>query len=239
MRRGGRYTGLLGGQDVLTPQLQRIVINGSAGLSAPARDSYQTLMVMLEPPSVPGYYVVANWTNFSTGQLFGSTNAVMQSNLAPTTLLGPMSCNPGDNVGCNLLMFPGSAISLPVRLFGIRERLVTCRPDGRPYPTGAAGAWVNVAAPQALIPAPGAGLCVMLSSLTMTGFAVNATGNIQITQNGILYVVQALDGGAGNVGPATPQPIPPQGLLCDENTAVNLAISAGSIYAAVTYDLTQ
>jgi hypothetical protein len=231
-RAAARQSGLLTGQDVLLPKTSTITLNTTGTLETPARDSYQSLVIGLLG-SAAGQFVRADWNNFSTGQLFGSSSAVLNgSNL--TTLIGPMSNNPGDNVGCNLTMAPGSAIAFACTMYGSRERLINVRPDGRPWPTGALYTANAIGAgSQTMIAAPGALLHINLVGCVLVpqGAGGSINGQIAGVANELIVCNTSTS--------PYPVEIGPQGLLLDANTPLTLVAAGASVTALAFYDITQ
>lgn len=111
------------------------------------------------------------------------------------------------------------------------------RADGRAYPIGSLGAtsFLLAAGSTPLIAAPGAGLHILLDTMSFSYAGASGAGlggSIGITVGGV--VLPIVDTSAqGFVQSAIPG-----GILCDANTAVNLNQSgAGVTTAAVTYDV--
>lgn len=114
------------------------------------------------------------------------------------------------------------------------------RSDGRPYPVGQNAAHDESVTSATLIAAPGAGMRIMLMSLytTLPSAVINGEIIVQGTVGGttIDLLVCAIDANAN--GMMAVAPVPPQGLLLDDNTAVSVInVSTAAQRTNAVYDL--
>jgi hypothetical protein len=112
------------------------------------------------------------------------------------------------------------------------------RADGRAYPTGdhSVQALLNAATTQTLIAAPGAGLRILLFSVSLSAGSAANTPTLQATINGasqaLLWVIGAFSAVLSQGWPS--------GLLCDVNTAVSVVALANSTAGGTAvYDIVQ
>lgn len=100
------------------------------------------------------------------------------------------------------------------------------RSDGRDYPVGASSATLGTASGGGgtVIAAPGAGLHILLMTLTAGG---NAGGpQVDATVGGaVVHLVRFTGSGSATI----PLPIPPQGVLLDANTSLTVPGIVGSV----------
>lgn len=118
---------------------------------------------------------------------------------------------------------------------GIASRLL--RPDGRAYPEGDAAASINGAG--TIIPAPAAGLHVLVQtlSLALVAGAAEATAQLNVTKGGVAVGVFTVAAAASSEGNGVW--VPPAGFLCDAATAVTVSDggTVASVNANATYDV--
>lgn len=213
-------------------QLDQLV-NDNTTLLAPShsfntnqRRSYAGLMVSVSPGLACNVTVLVfdgslasqNWTQRKAAAGGGATVTFF----SPIPLQGINTATV--QITCSVNQVAGSG----VEIYGVSMPLPAAtggkllRGDYRDYPLGslAASTFLLAAGTSNLIAAPGAGLRILLASISMNyngpGGAGNS-GNITGTVNGVAtpLINTSISGNA-------PNPIPPQGLLCDANTAVTL-----------------
>lgn len=174
----------------------------------------------------------------ATGPIFGA--AVMQqvaldSNVWQATI--PFSCKVGDDINVTVLFSSAPGAGAGVRLFGSTalQTSVQMRTDGRAYPIGCFSA-------SAATTAGGSATLIPAFSATIPGRVLLQT--LQANSSAGPWVVRAtINGTTVTLSQAGPQgafalPIPPQGILCDPNTAVTLLGNGSTIQGAqCTYDI--
>jgi hypothetical protein len=223
------------GQDLL--ESTSTVFNAQGSLSGQARGAYQTMVAQLLG-AAPGTFYRLDWMNYSSGAQFGSTGGVADGT-HPQMFMGPMMCNPGDLVGCNVTSTPGSATAFAAKLWGSRQRLIKVRADGRPYPTGAlATNAALVGAGSVTMVTPPAGTRIMIRSLNLSTELEGANGNlanIASTFAGTFAAIVTMP----LYGATALSQDWESGLLCDIAQAVVLQIGGGgSAGGSLAYDLT-
>lgn len=159
----------------------------------------------------------------------------------------PYPMIPGSTVAVTITSSPVQAVAGNTLIYGLGvappslQGAQLLRADGRPYPVGALSASVNNVAGATAIPAPGAGVHILLASGIMIVQAAAAAGSTAIltaTVNGAaVNICVAASANGAYTGPAIV--VPPGGLLCDANTAVTFTTAGAPqiAQANLVYDL--
>lgn len=156
---------------------------------------------------------------------------------SPETAYFAVNCAPGGQLTVKMTCVLASSLENVVCLGVTGPSLggtKLLRKDGRQYPEGDFSALINVASGSGtFIAAPGAGLSVMLASLTvaaaLAASAQSVVLSLTATINGVAQIIAAAWGGP-SAGSVMSNNIPPQGLLLDVNTAVTYSVG-GTILA--------
>lgn len=208
---------------------------GSLIIPVIALNSYVAVAIV-NAGAVPNCVAVEAFNN-SASVAVGSSCGVPRQPNANDLLILPISCNAGDTLD---VVFDVNAASTghAVSIVGLTSypNLPLQRPDGRLYPMGnfSASTFLIAAGSTPLIAAPGAGLRIHIHSLSFscTGSGAGLGGSINATVNTVAGpIVESTQAGMFTMAP-------PQGILCDTNTAVNLSQSgAGATTGSVLYDI--
>jgi hypothetical protein len=206
------------------------------------RHSYAGLLVSVSPGTPCNVTVLAfdssgagpNWTQRKAAAGSGATVTFF----TPYPVQGinsatvQITCSVNQAGGSNVQIY-GVSLPLPAAQ---GQRIL--RADGRDYPLGtiAANSFTVAAGTTPLIAAPGAGLRILLGSISLNYNGAGGAGNggaIIATVNGASpsLITTSISG-------IVPNPIPPGGVLCDANTAVTLSQSgAGVVAGTAIYDI--
>lgn len=238
---GGQY-------DLLTPN--GINIAGAVGIVSGnqlvAKNVYRAIYFFIQYPNttVPAIWAsIANPAgNVNVGGFSGAFAAGFNSGLPGGVALSPMQAlsvgclnNPGDNIGWAVTFNGTVPANTLLWIYGITapQPNMLIRPDGRNYPVGANignNSATNTTAN--IVAAPGAGNRLLIKTLYITSNGTN--GGIGVTINGLnQFIVTTEEPGV------FPLPIPPDGILCDPNTAITVAsVAAGvTVSGSVVYDI--
>jgi hypothetical protein len=198
-----------------------------------ATDDYETLEVAIGGLSTGPFAVsVQNVTRLIQAP-YQTLPAVPIS--AEARFFFPMGVQVGDEIEVFVLGLSGANWSGTLSLVGhgLFCQPSPLRPDDRLAPLGSliASAAASSTA-ETLIAAPGAGLRLLLASLSLNGVGSTAFGSVTATVGGTTTNLGTVGGqsGTGNL-------IGPQGLLLDADTSVGIAWAAGEVVGNAQYDV--
>jgi len=208
---------------VYTPTLE----NGYGGLviatNAPSANAVITCQV------VDATGIVPTWTK-----------RISVDTLTPAMFVPPYSYTTASALRITLTSSVNQTINSTTFIWGTSSLAASMqgsklvRPDGRDFPLGSnlADNFSNTAANVNVVPAPGAGLHILIASLAATGNG--AAGNVSATIGGVTTGLISFV--AAGVFPYT---VPPGGLLLDANTPLTVAGGAGptTVICSATYDI--
>ena len=208
--------------------------------------SYQAVVLRVQPPSSANdavYTIVVAALDHAGNQYYVKSVSWSINYSDPPTIVLPIPLTAGGALQFTIYA-PAAGVSLYMSISGCTATLVQgstlVRSDGRPYPVGSNAVTSGATT---LIAAPGAGRRLLLASVFafIEATAVNVFMNVVATINGAsvnLVGVGAYASSQISVNQAS-APIPPQGLLCDDNTGITLSVTGvpNNDYVTIIYDV--
>ena len=237
-----------GGVDIVVKQANFAFSGGSPNFFSTTIDtgkSYQALLCSLVPRDHSGEYtILINVSDPSGNGYWSRTYKRSLVALTGAQVIFPAPCTAGGSVLFEVTG-PVGATTFTLLVSGVVSDatglLVPLRADARPYPVGANPFHGTNTGGETLIAAPGAGKRILLaggSLLVQSPAAGNAFLQWNATVGGAAYhPAQVAVGTASDT--AVNVPIPPQGILLDDNTALTTTTGGGpsAVSSDGTYDI--
>jgi len=208
--------------------------------------SYRAVIMTVEVTGYSGEVALNIWCYDAAGdQSYRSLGTVIRGVAAAESQQWIMPCpaSAGGQIKIQMAPVSGSATFTSVVVVGSTNDLSAIygptRSDGRPYPVGQSAANDQTVTSATLIAGPGAGRRIMLMSLftTLPSAVISGEVIVQGTVGGTLVDLLVCAINANANGMIAVAPIPPQGLLLDDNTGVSVVkISTAAQRTNAVYD---
>jgi len=209
--------------------------------------SYRAVVVTVEVTGYSGEVALNIWCYDAAGdQSYRSFGTVDRGVVAAESQQWIMPCpaSAGGQIKIQMTPLSGSAVFASVLVVGSTNDPPAIygptRSDGRPYPLGQNAAHDETVTSATLIAAPGAGRRIMLMSLftTLPSATIATEVIVQGTIGGTTIDLLVVAVSANANGMTTVAPVPPQGLLLDDDTAVSVInVSTAAQRTNAVYDL--